>query len=551
MKLPARIEKLNRPVHLKRPNLELKRPQPDAKRPQQGAKRDHEGAERDRDDAKRPHPKRPQLSLKRPQLKLGLPNLGGLGRRSGGGEVVGLDIQPGFVAAVQATVNGTIAAERAAWVELAADTVRDGEVFDEALLSDAIRELFRDSGLSKRVRVGVANQRTVLRLLELPPVTDHKELAAAVAFQAQDQVPMPLNNAVLDFHPLGIVDTPAGPRQRVVLVAAQRDMIERLLSAVRGAGLTPEGVDLSAFALIRALYRHDSEQAARVMYLNVDGLTNLAIAEGKICRFTRVVGGGLEAMAIELAERRGIALSEARALVVGVDLRQPKPAPQTAPEPPVMPSDSQRAAATRPDPQRVADAEAEPHEPGAAGPAGHDTVAESVDPESVATDVPASPMTLAEQAQAELAAAGLLDADRPSQDAASEPQQGEEPRGDYDFEHETGQGLEPTAATSAAGAADVDRDVREVLENGIREISGEVRNSLDFHRSQDGGGEVSHVVLSGAAEEIPGFAELLQQSLGVEVHGESIVLADSRLRASVSQHRLAIAAGLATTEAPQ
>ena len=47
---------------------------------------------------------------------------------------------------------------------------------------------------------------------------------------------MPLNNAVLDFHPLGVVDTPAGPRQRVVLVAAQRDMVERLLGAVRARG---------------------------------------------------------------------------------------------------------------------------------------------------------------------------------------------------------------------------------------------------------------------------------------------------------------------------
>ena len=165
-----------------------------------------------------------------------------------------------------------------------------------------------------------------MRTLELPPVTDHKELAAAVNFQAQDQVPMPLNNAVLDFHPLGIVETPAGPRQRVVLVAAQRDMVERLLSAVRRAGLSPEGVDLSAFALIRSLYRPDPEQTARVLYLNVDGLTNLAIAEGKICRFTRVVGSGLEGMASELAERRGIALTEARALLAAVDLTAPVPA---------------------------------------------------------------------------------------------------------------------------------------------------------------------------------------------------------------------------------
>jgi hypothetical protein len=257
---------------------------------------------------------------------------------------------------------------------------------------------------------------------------------------------------------------------------------------------------------------------------------------------------------MELAERRGIALSEARALVVGVDLRQPGAAPQTAPEPPVTQPDSQRAATAGLDPQQAADAHAEPGEPSAAGPAGRDAGAESVEPESVAMDDQPPSMTLAEQAQAELAAAGVLDADGSPQDDAPEPQhgeEGEEPRGDHDFDYETGQGFEPAAAPSAAGAADVDRDVREVLENGIRDISGEVRNSLDFHRSQDGGGEVAHVVLSGAAEEIPGFAELLAQSLGVEVHGESVVLADSRLQASVSQHRLAIAAGLATTEAPQ
>ena len=144
-------------------------------------------------------------------------------------ELVGLDIQPGFVAAVQARVNGSIVAERAAGLALAADAMRDGEVVDDDALGEPCASSSARAGLSKHVRVGVANQRTVLRTLELPPVTDRKELAAAVNFQAQDQVPMPLNNAVMDFHPLGIVDTPAGPRQRVVLVAAQRDMIERLL----------------------------------------------------------------------------------------------------------------------------------------------------------------------------------------------------------------------------------------------------------------------------------------------------------------------------------
>jgi len=399
--------------------------------------------------------------IPRPNLKLGR----SLGRRPVA-DVIGLDIQPGFAAAVQARVNGSILAERAAVLPLAADTMRDGEVVDEGALADVLRELFAESGLSRRVRVGVANQRTVLRTLELPPVTDQKELAAAVAFQAQDQVPMPLNNAVLDFHPLGIVDTPAGPRQRVVLVAAQRDMIERLLTAVRRAGLSPEGVDLSAFALIRSLYRPEPELSGRVLYLNVDGLTNLAIAEGKICRFTRVVGSGLEGMASELAERRSIALAEARALLAAVDLNNPPP--------------EQGALAPRED----------------------------------------------------LAAGGAEGEETPVAEAAEL--------------------AEPASFEVAHSAAAVpDADVWNVLENGIREISGEVRNSLDFHRSQEGGGEVSHVVLSGAAEEIPGFAETLQRALNVDVHSQSVGVVDERLDETVSRHRLAIAAGLATAEAPQ
>jgi len=390
----------------------------------------------------------------------------GFGR--GSAALTGLDIQPGFVAAAQARVNGAVVAEKATALPLEADVVRDGEVVDAEALADVLRELFKQSGLGKRVRVGIANQRTVLRTLELPPVTDRKELAAAVQFQAQEQVPMPLSNAVLDFHPLGIIDTPAGPRQRVVLVAAQRDMVEKLLGAITQAGLTAAGVDLSAFALIRSLYRPEpdpGEEHARVLYLNVDGLTNLAIAEGTTCRFTRVVGGGLESMALELAERHEITLAQARARLAAVDLTGPAPAGEE---------------------------------------------------------------------EAELGIGAALEDDGEQEHA--EP---------YDTD-----GSEYDDALATEPALDAAQDVWAVLENGIRDIYGEVRNSLDFHRSQDGGGEVSHVVLSGAAEDIPGFAEELQTALGVEVRSEQLAFAGAPPE-GLSPHRLAIAAGLATLEVPQ
>ena len=86
-----------------------------------------------------------------------------------------------------------------------------------------------------------------------------------------------------------------------------------------------------------------------------------------------------------------------------------------------------------------------------------------------------------------------------------------------------------------------------MLESGIRDIYGEVRNSLDFHRSQEGGGDVSQVVLSGAAQDIPGFADALQGALGIEVKSHEIPFSGSA-RGEVSAHRLAVAAGLAVEE---
>jgi type IV pilus assembly protein PilM len=373
------------------------------------------------------------------------PNRGG---RSRGATLVGLDIQPGYVSAVQARVNGSIQVQKAAGAALPPDTMREGEVLDGTALADTLREMFRDSKLDKRVRIGVANQRTVLRTLELPPLTDRKELATAVRFQAEDQVPMPLDNAVLDFHALGVIDTPAGPRQRVIVVAAQRDMVERLIAAVRAAGLRPEGVDLSAFALIRSLHRADEDHAGRVLYLNIGGLTNMAIAEGTVCRFTRVIGGGLESMAADIAERNSIKLTEARELLAAVDLDAPSP---------VAPSLYADSAQQEPQP---------------------------------ADPVPAAPQKPA-------------------------------------------------------------IDVRPVLSSGVREIAGEVRNSLDFHRSQDGGGEVSSIVLSGSALQISGFARALQSELRVPLIPQTVGVLDERAAGEVSAERLAVATGLAVEEAPR
>ena len=112
----------------------------------------------------------------------------------------------------------------------------------------------REHKLGKSVRLGIASQRIAVRTLQLPLIEDEDELETAVRFQAQDHIPMPLDQAVLDYQVVSRSAARARDRRMdVVAVAARRDMVEALLGVMREAGLRPVGIDLSAFGMIRAL----------------------------------------------------------------------------------------------------------------------------------------------------------------------------------------------------------------------------------------------------------------------------------------------------------
>jgi type IV pilus assembly protein PilM len=235
--------------------------------------------------------------------------------------VIGLDIEPSHLAAADVAVDGALRVEQAAATALPPGAMRDGEVTDVEILSDALRDFFREHGLPKRVRLGMANQRMVVRILDVPPLTG-KDLDAVVRFQAADQVPMPLDQCVLEYAVLGPADTPEGPRTRVMVIAARRESIDRMLAAARRAGLRVEGIDLSAFAMLRALDSGatDSPEAGATLVVNVGGMTNLAVARGSQCLFTRVAAGGLEAVVAQLAERRELTLEDSRRWLAHVGL---------------------------------------------------------------------------------------------------------------------------------------------------------------------------------------------------------------------------------------
>ena len=238
--------------------------------------------------------------------------------------VVGLDLDPAHVAAAEVHVNGSIAVKRGAVAPLLPGVLRDGEVADGPALTEALKTMWEaNSGLSKNVRLGIANQRIVVRTLDMPPLDDDKALEAAVRVEAPDHIPMPMDEAVMDFQRLGNVSTPSGPRTQVVVVAVRREMVERYLEAVSAAGLKVEGIDLSAFALVRSMYNPVLDEEAGMLYVNVSGLINVAVTSGANCLFTRAATGGMDAMVQSLSDRRGLTTEHAVQWLTHVGLEQP------------------------------------------------------------------------------------------------------------------------------------------------------------------------------------------------------------------------------------
>lgn len=241
------------------------------------------------------------------------------------GAIVGLDIEAGSIAAAEISSNGSVRVNATAIEPLEPGAFGEGEVGDPDSITEALKSLFSQHKLSKSVRLGVANQRVVVRTLRLPAIEHPQEMATAIRFQAQEQIPMPLDQAVLEHQVVGGVPAQEGstPMVDVVVIAARRDMIGSFLEPIRRAGLDPVGVDLSAFGMIRALAGVGGEAAITdagadeadepaqrpedaVLYCNVGDVMNLAVARGRACLFTRVCNEGLEGIATRLAGERGL-----------------------------------------------------------------------------------------------------------------------------------------------------------------------------------------------------------------------------------------------------
>jgi type IV pilus assembly protein PilM len=243
-----------------------------------------------------------------------------------GRSAIGLDIGTSGVRAAELSFGKAhVTLEKFGQVALPEGAVRDGEVTDPIAVGQCIKQLWEHTKFSsKKVIVGVANQKVIVRQVDLPWLEEN-ELKQSLGFQVQDFIPMPVEHAVLDFFTLEEFTNDSGGRmRRGMLVAASREMVMNAVHAVQKGGLTVKMVDLSSFAVLRSLAGFGELGLDTSVEALVDvgaRVTNIVVHQGGAPKFIRILLMGGQDLTDAVADRMGVQVHQAEAIKQDVGLR--------------------------------------------------------------------------------------------------------------------------------------------------------------------------------------------------------------------------------------
>src|SRR5436190_6915157 len=232
--------------------------------------------------------------------------------------VTGLKIGGSQLAAARVHNNGVPELVQVARQELEPGVVVGGELRDPDALSDALKDFFKRNKLPRQgVRLGIANNRIGVRIFDIDGIEDVKQLENAVRFRAHEVLPIPIEEAVIDWQVLNErEDEDGGVTRRILLVVAYRDLVDRYVEACKKAGIKLVGIDLEAFALLRAVAEPlpaevGTPNAAVVVVAVGHDRSTFAVSDGRVCEFTRVLDWGGATLNVAIARELDIAPSEA------------------------------------------------------------------------------------------------------------------------------------------------------------------------------------------------------------------------------------------------
>jgi type IV pilus assembly protein PilM len=243
-------------------------------------------------------------------------------------EIVGLKVGASQIAAARVVNNGsTPRLMQLVRKPLEPGIIVAGEVRDVAGLAAALESFFTENKLPRKgIRLGLGTNRIGVRSLDVEGIDDVRQLGNAVRFRAHEALAIPMDQAVLDYHVTSeTVDESGGVSRRVLLAAAYREPIDHYIEAFRAAHLELVGIDVEAFALLRAVAPQrpvdpDAPRTAVVAVALGHDRSTLAISDGVVCDFMRVLEWGGSKLDAAIGRSLGLSVEEAAELKTHLSL---------------------------------------------------------------------------------------------------------------------------------------------------------------------------------------------------------------------------------------
>jgi type IV pilus assembly protein PilM len=198
--------------------------------------------------------------------------------------VLNLGMQTVALAEFHTSPDGSLTLDRIQVSELladpGADASRPGQI--EATIGE-MKKNWKSAG--GEINYALPSQSVFSRYLGLPGSTP-EDLNQIIGFEAQQNIPFPIDEVVWDYQPLG---QPVDGKLNVVLVAMKTDALEAVNAAVESAGFAPQTIDLAPMALVNAFrYNYPDAQGCSLIVDIGARTTNLLFIEGEKT-FTRSI----------------------------------------------------------------------------------------------------------------------------------------------------------------------------------------------------------------------------------------------------------------------
>lgn len=515
------------------------------------------------------------------------------------GGAIGMDVDRGAIKAVQVSkaADGYIL-QHVGYHRLPEGAIVEGEVADSEMLASEIRGFWDlHSFRGKSVILGVAGRNVIVRFVDFPRLSP-EDLASAMGFQAEEHIPMPLEDAVLDYIVLG-PSTENPEDDRVLVVAAHRAMISGYTNAARPGGLKPTGIDVKALSLMRSTLPEvlfDNEETVLLLDVGTE-LSNLVVVQNRMPTLTQFIPLGFRDFSQAVADAADIEADEAERQAVNPMANIGSFLDEGGIEP-ASEAETLALDPSRPEDEEASDGDASAESGETETPSGDGKDADEAEPgfdEDTTREIGSSDddggrrgepdgggdeRTETREESGESGggvsetAPEAGDEVEASSGGEARPEDGRESSGDGDeagnaIREEEGAGADDearpeeregsgggeeagNAAREEEGTASVDEarteelssdpalmyDVRRGLEDAAGRLAEEVQRSVEFHNSRPDAREISRVLISGEGALVRGLEGYLGELLGVAAERARPAAKLTANRSNVSDEQL-------------